>query len=279
MSAAAALLDEAPPGAVAIARPEAAIYRGTIRHRRHAPRPHDFEYSVAMLWLDLDNLDALAKLSPWLRFGRPGLAFSSIVRDDYLDGGAGHADLATAVRDRVELAGHPRPLGAVMLLTTPRQFGRAFNPLSLYYCFDDANRLKVIVAEITNTPWRERHAYVLPVSTEDQRSAAVEFAFDKGFHVSPFLPMDCNYRWHFSLPEQRLNVHMAVARQDSHMFDATLDLQRAPLDRAGLRAMLLRFPLIAVQTLAAIHWQALKLWLKRVPVFDHPATPPVDDAP
>jgi DUF1365 family protein len=159
----------------------------------------------------------------------------------------------------------------VRLLAHLRYGGYSFNPVSFYYCHGADGALHSIVAEITNTPWKERHAYVLPLATAARRGRALHWSFDKAFHVSPFLPLDRRYAWSFTAPGADLRVHMDVCDGERREFDATLQLQRRPLDGAQLARVLWRYPLMTAQVVAAIHWQALRLWLKRTPVHDHPA--------
>jgi DUF1365 family protein len=162
-----------------------AIYEGRVRHRRHAPRAHAFAYRMAQLYLDLGEVDALFR-DRWLwSVDRPNLA--EFRRSDFLGDPA--QPLADAVRERVAIATGERPGGPVRLLSHLRYAGYSFNPVSFYYCHAADGALHSIVAEITNTPWKERHAYVLPVATADVRGRALHWAFDKAFHVSPFLPM------------------------------------------------------------------------------------------
>jgi DUF1365 family protein len=145
------------------------------------------------------------------------------------------------------------------------------NPVSFYYCFDESGTtLETIVAEITNTPWKERHQYVLSVA--DPHARLKSFGFDKDFHVSPFLPMDMQYRWSFNEPRDRVFVHMQNHRNGARMFDATLQLKESPLTTLGLLGVLAAFPFMTLKVIAAIHWQALRLWIKRTPIFDHPRT-------
>lgn len=244
-----------------------AVYEGSVRHRRHAPHAHAFDYRIAQLYLDLDELDQLFA-QRWLWSHERGNV-AQFRRRDYL--GPTELPLAEAVRNRVEHATGHRPLGPIRLLTHLRYFGHVFNPVSFYYCHAaDGATLECIVAEITNTPWRERHAYVLPVAEARLQGRAWHWAFAKRFHVSPFMPMDRDYCWSFTAPGDDLRVHMDVVRDDRSEFDATLVLRRRPLDGRSLARVLWRYPAMTARVVAAIHWQALRLWLKRNPVHHHP---------
>ena len=245
-----------------------AIYEGSVRHRRHAPREHAFEYGMAQLYLDLDELGDVFR-GRWLwSLERKNLA--AFHREDFLGDPA--QALKDAVRDRVETATGERPLGPVRLLTHLRYAGYSFNPVSFYYCHDASGVLHSIVAEITNTPWKQRHAYVLPVASAAHRGRALRWTFDKAFHVSPFLPMDRRYGWSFTTPGEDLRVHMDVFNGETREFDASVALQRRPLDGRSLARVLWGYPLMTAQVIAAIHWQALRLWIKRTPIHDHPST-------
>jgi hypothetical protein len=223
---------------------------------------------MAQLYLDLDELDTVFA-GRWLWSTRRR-APAEFRRADYL--GPPDVPLAEAVRRRVEQETGERPAGPVRLLTHLRYGGHVFNPVSFYYCFHaDGRRLHSIVAEITNTPWRERHAYVLPVASAAGQGNALRWDFDKRFHVSPFMAMARRYDWRFTVPGDELRVHMRVHDGGGREFDATLALARRPIDTASLARVLWRFPLMTVQVVAAIHWQALRLWLRRVPVHPHPA--------
>ncbi len=244
-----------------------AVYEGVVRHRRHSPRAHVFRYRMAQLYLDLDELDRVFR-GRWLwSAGRPNLA--QWRRSDYL--GPDEIPLAEAVRQRIALAIGRAPSGPIRLLTHARYAGYIFNPVSFYYCYrPDGTTLDSILAEITNTPWKERHSYVLPVSGAERRGRAFTWELDKTFHVSPFMPMERAYQWRFTVPERTLHVHMRVQKGHQVDFDATLALERRPLDGRSLARVLWRYPLMTLQVIGAIHWQALRLWLKNIPVYEHP---------
>jgi hypothetical protein len=245
------------------------LYLGSIRHRRLQPKAHDFRYRIFLCYLDLAELDRVFA-GRWLwSTRRPALAW--LRRQDYL--GPTTLRLDEAVRQRVASVTGQRPMGPIRLLTHLRTFGWVANPVSFYYVFDAQDRhVETVVAEITNTPWGERHAYVLPVAAAERQGAQVwRWQFGKAFHVSPFLPMDMDYDWRFTAPAESLHVHMENHRDGTRQFDATLSLHREPLTGASLARALAFFPLMTVKVSAMIYWQALRLWLKRAPFFTHPA--------
>lgn len=244
-----------------------ALYEGEVIHRRMTPSPHAFRYRIAQLYIDFDELDALVRRR-WL-FSRDRSNVAALRRSDYL---APHTlSIPDAVRARIERETGIWPSGPVRMLAHWRYFGYVFNPVTFYYVFaDDGTTLAHVVAEITNTPWRERHAYVLEIEHAHCVGQMRRWSFPKSFHVSPFLPMDCNYRWALNTPSEALLVHMDVERHGEKAFDATMRLDRRSLTPAAFARVLWRFPLMTAQVTAAIYWQALRLWIRGTPLYAHP---------
>jgi DUF1365 family protein len=239
-----------------------AIYLGRVSHARSAPRAHAFSYAMSMLYLDLDELATMPS-STWL--GIEAARPLSFRRADYL--GDAKRPLKECVQDEVQRVLGFRPDGPIRLLTQVRAFGYAFNPVSFYYCFDATGEaLRAIVAEITNTPWGERHRYVLAGN-----DAGAHASFAKAFHVSPFFPMDQKYDWKFVVPGERLQVSMTNLEQGRAVFHAKLALERAPLTAPALAKVALRLLPMGWGVHAAIYFQALRLWWKGTPFFPHPA--------
>lgn len=246
-----------------------AVYEGSVRHDRLEPRAHSFRRCLFMLYLDLDELPGLFR-GRWLWSGRrPNLVWFR--RADFL--GPSERPLKDAVLDRVEQELGRRPAGPVRMLTHLRTFGYVFNPVTFYYCFDEHERLEAVVAEITNTPWNERHAYVLDGAGRSAGKVARR-RFAKDFHVSPFFGLDQVYRWALRVPGRRLDVHMTNVERGRTVFTARLDLERRPLTAAALARVLVRYPLLTLRVHAAIYVQAFRLWLKRIPFFTHPSKRP-----
>jgi len=243
---------------------ESCIYTGMLRHRRHAEREREFSYRLSLLYLDLDELPTL--LDGLLVSERPGAV--RVRREDYL--GPHELSLADAVRATVAHETGSRPGGPVRLLTQPRMFGRCFNPVSFYYCFEGAS-LTTVLAEVTNTPWGERQAYVL--SPQEPAGAVLRSEFDKALHVSPFMDMDQRYSARFTPPAETLSVHIeSRARGEEQIaFDATLALRRTRLTSGTLRAMIARYPLGTLRTLGLIYGQGVRIRLGGIHVRPHPA--------
>jgi DUF1365 family protein len=240
------------------------IYEGEIRHRRFSPR-REFHHGLALAYVDLGELPSLLDG----RLTRPHPGALRFRRRDYH--GDAQVPLADAVRDTVAARTGTRPQGPIRLLTQLRSFGHCFNPVSFYYCMSpDGERVQAILAEVTNTPWRERHAYVM--HADDSR--VLDSTFEKALHVSPFMPMDLTYVARASTPEATLSVHIASARGDEPVFDATLSLTRRELSRSSARRITARYPLATVRVLLLIYARALGLKLAGARVHRPPTDRP-----
>ncbi|MBM4255632.1 MAG: DUF1365 domain-containing protein [Deltaproteobacteria bacterium] len=243
------------------------IYRGSVRHRRFHPIPHAFSYSLFMLYVDLEELPTLFN-GRWL-WSSSHFALAQFRRVDHF--GDPHSSLADSVRTLVERRLGARPQGPIRLLTHLRYFGYCFNPVSFYFCYDTAGRyVETIVAEITNTPWNERYCYVLGEELNEATGNKKRYRFGKTFHVSPFIDMDNDYDWRFCEPDRQLTIHMENRNANGKVFDATMVLRRQEITGATLAVALARYPFMTGKVIAAIYWQALRLWWKKAPVYDHP---------
>lgn len=241
-----------------------AVATGRVWHQRRTPKPHRFVYRTSYTLIDVDRIEEV--------FGRSRLwsveRFNLVCfrRSDFL--GPTDRPLREAVLERVVAVTGRRPAGRVFLLAHLRQWGLCFNPVSFYFCLDRTGRMDAIVAEVHNTPWNERHAYVLDCS--DQAGPEYRFAFDKAFHVSPFMPMDIRYHWRFRVEDDQLDVHMRLKQAGRQCFAAGLRLALEPATSSNLRRMPLKFPLMTARVVAGIYWQAFRLWLKKAPFHSHP---------
>ncbi len=220
-----------------------------------------------MIYLDLDELEYLFKGRIFWSAGRPNIAWFR--RCDYL--GDPDVSLKTSIRALLKEQLGMKHEGPIRMLTHLRYFGHNFNPVTFYYCFDQAgSRVDTIVANITNTPWGERHSYVLDgkksIGTEKEK----RFRFSKSFHVSPFLDMDMEYDWSFSEPGDQLRVQMTNFRENTQLFKADLKMKKLELNGRNLARMLLTYPPMTLKVVAGIYWQALRLWIKGAKFYTHP---------
>ncbi len=259
------------------------LYEGTVRHRRHGALRDQLRYRMFMVYLDLDEL-------PWCFDGRAlwsarGPAAAWFRRADHL--GDPHTPLAEAVRRLVHERTGTRPEGPIRLLTHLRYFGHCFNPVSFYYCYENdhrdgaAERLSAVVAHVTNTPWGERHSYVLAVEelADHGSTTLVSGSSRKQLHVSPLMDMEHTYQWRVSDPGERLTVHIDVHHDGARDagFDATLSLHRRELSGRELTRALARYPFLTLRILARIYAHALRLRLRGARYFPHPQRPAGDE--
>ncbi len=237
------------------AAPKSALYTGTVMHARRSPRDNVFRYPVYMALIDLDELPRLDRTLPL--FGWNRRAVTSFHDADHIDI---HEVLSA---NGVELGAG----GSIQVLTNLRVLGYVFNPVSFWWCRRADGTLACIVAEVNNT-FGERLPYVLLPGNEAGTRAV--FETDKRLHVSPFMPMDQGYTWWFSDPGPKLSVRMDVHETGHHDFHATLTATRRPLTGASLRSALVRYPLMPLRVITLIHWQALRLWVKRTRFYRKP---------
>ncbi len=234
-----------------------AIYQGMVRHRRFTPVAHEFNYRVFFLALDLDELDAVAELGAW--FKQDKWAPLTFRHRDYLI--PEQRVTRAAVWQQVKALGGTEYGGRVLMLGQLRCFGLYFSPVNFYYCYDQDERLVYLLAEVSNTPWNERHYYLVDVCANEPT--------DKVFHVSPFMDLDMKYHWRIKPPAKQLRLHMEN-HNSAKLFDASLMLKRVDLTNQNLRNQVIKLPSMTIKTLAGIYWQALKLYLKKVPYIPHP---------
>lgn len=243
-----------------------ALYVGQLAHRRWAPRAHKFNYPVFMVYLDLDEVEKICARS-WLWSCR-GPSLFWFKRSDYF--GDSDISLKAAVYQKVEAELGVMPSGAVRMLTNLRTFGLRMNPITVYYVYSAENALEYVLAEVTNTPWDNRHVYVMDYRQVDM---ATTQRFAKELHVSPFMPMQQHYLWKTDLPSTRLriqldNIAVSTAAQTEECgeqrrtFAAVLALKREALSRSNMRSISWRFPWMTAKVAVSIYWQALKLWCK-----------------
>jgi DUF1365 family protein len=240
----------------------AGIYVGTLSHRRFTPARHDFTYPIFMVSLDIDRIAEMLSISPLTSFNRWNAA--SFYSEDHF------GNPLLPLRERLAAQAAERqaslPQGKIFLLTHLRYFGYTFNPVSFFYCHAPDGRLETVVAEV-NKNFGETHNYWLQNHGEED---VLHADFAKEFHVSPFLRMEQRYQWTFGRSGDSLIVQTNSFETSGRIFDATLKLEFREWNRRNLHSVLLRYPWMTLKVITAIHWQAVRLWWKKVPVAHHP---------
>ncbi|HJZ22728.1 MAG TPA: DUF1365 domain-containing protein [Bradyrhizobium sp.] len=241
------------------AKAAAALYFGDVMHARLKPIGHRFSYRVMSLLIDLDRLAEADRQSPLFGVNRPALySFSETDHGDRDGSPLAHYARRRGAEHGVDLTG-----GRVQLLCYPRLFGYAFNPLSVYFCYRADGELALMIYEVRNT-FGDIHPYVLPVRPGEVSAAGLRQAQDKLFYVSPFIGMAMRYRFRVSLPGERIKLRILETDREGPLLAATFNGRRRALTSTALVRSFLALPLVTFKIVAAIHWEALRLWLKGI---------------
>lgn len=236
---------------------QSAIYKGEVFHRRFVPKNHTFSYKVFLMWLNLDEIELLN--TSVKGFSSESWAPIRFKRQDYY--GDPSKPLKQCILEKMtELAGQEMQ-GDIYLLSQMRTFGFYFSPVNFYYLQQHDGTFSHLLAEVSNTPWNERHYYLVDLAKQEDS--------EKQFHVSPFNPMDMQYKWAISQPQDILQLSLSCHKESKH-FVASLNLSKIEMNSKNLFNVVVSIPNMAIKTVFGIYWQALKLFLKGVPVYPHP---------
>lgn len=249
-----------------------AIYHGQVRHRRFSPTENKFTYQLHMLALDVDEVSFEKRngLKPLGPFGYAWFHPMRFCQKDYIKGDL--LPLRARIDNKLRALGHHANVTKVMMLVQVRCFGFYFSPANFYFCFDDEDICQTMLVEVSNTPWNQRHYYLVDLA------AAAEKVTDKNFHVSPFMDLAMKYHWHIQAPSRRhdsLMIHIDNKPDVSDVdkvkkfFDVTMRLKRTELTATNLMALWLKMPVMTIKIVSAIYWQALKLFIKRIPFVSY----------
>ncbi|MDA9555918.1 DUF1365 family protein [Vibrio sp.] len=248
---------------------------GSVRHRRFSPKTHNLNYSLFMACIDLDEISQLEQKV--IGFGQSWFHWARFRREDYLSSEVG-CDLKTAVHHKIhELTGESVQ-GKVMAVVHLRYLGIYFSPVNFFYVYDEQGQWRYLLAEVSNTPWNERHYYAIPAESGEKET---NWSHDKAFHVSPFNPVSQRYQWKIKPLFERLFVHLECHHQakiventvdyQSKVFDATLTMNATEFSSKKLLGRLILTPILTVKVVIGIYWEALKLYIKGVPLYSHPS--------
>lgn len=235
---------------------ESGIYSGTVFHQRSVPKVHKFDYKIYLFWLKLNEVDSLCQKVSGFNQNETRFSVVNFRRSDYL--GDPNIELEDAVLSKMNELSGEQLQGDVFMLGQIRTFGLYFSPVNFYYLRDSEGLFTHMLAEVSNTPWNKRHHYLVDLNNQ--------ISSKKAFHVSPFNPMEMEYKWQIQQPGENVKLHLSCYKQTKH-FEAAIDMQRKPLNSATLRASLISIPSMTIKTVLGIYWQAVKLFFKRVPIY------------
>jgi len=238
------------------------LFKGWVSHSRTTPIEHSFRYPMTQVWIDLKQLGLLDGVSRWW-------SSREFKRQNYLPSEQNlYQEVCTTIKQHCD----KEFSGEAYLLANLNYWGVCFNPIVFVACYEDS-KLRYLVTEVHNTPWNERFIYVHDTTSPDSQANAEGYhvaSFDKAFHVSPFMPMDLQYRWKYQIDDSKFFIKMSLLQNQESIFNVTMKLDGKPLSRREANFLPFRFPLICIKVITAIYWQALCLWFKRVPFYPHP---------
>jgi len=252
------------------------LYNGVVSHTRNSPTLHRFQYSIFQIWLDVEQPQLVDKISRFWSSNKANLV--RFKRQNYLPSTTEqtlgiHQQACHLIKQQTGKSFN----GKIYLLSNLNYWGYCYNPVSFYCCYNDSGQLIYILSEIHNTPWGERFTYVHDVArknhssqTQNGDSDTLQFEFDKQFHVSPFMPMNLEYQWKFTITHEQVFISMNLKQEKQSIFNATLKLQGQALDRRTANQIPFRYPFACLKVISAIYWNAFRLWLKRIPFYEHP---------
>jgi hypothetical protein len=252
------------------------IYVGNISHRRFSPKKHSFSYSIYMLALDVNEMEQQRHAS-WL-FGYSWFHPLKFVEKDYLKSEPG--TLNQRIRNKVtQLAGDNIDISRLVMLVQVRCFGIYFSPANFYFCYDKNENCTHMLAEVSNTPWNERHYYLVALASKAEKVS------EKSFQVSPFMDLNMAYFWQVKPPcenSDKLIINIENKRKNlqnvdsdesnklgDKLFDATLFLHKEEFTTKRLLAVWCQLPVMTIKIVASIYWQALKLFIKGIPFIGY----------
>jgi hypothetical protein len=239
---------------------KSSIYCGEVVHQRLRPRAHRLSYKVFTLLLDIDELEFLSLKYKFISYN--GRTIYSINDKDHGYGG----NIKEWVRNELAEAQLSKFSDKIMMLCYPRIFGYVFNPLTVFFCYSDTNILGAIIYEVHNT-FKERHCYVLPVNNNDKK--LIKQKCEKNFYVSPFIPDTCTYNFSVKAPEENVSVFIEDADKDGLLLTAGFSGKRGELNDRALLKTIIVYPLMTLKVIIGIHFEAIKLIMKRAPYFPH----------